>query len=54
MAVAQVNWRPARVFLMGSADTNSGGGRRSADMAEKNVMKIISLYMDMCFNHNNV
>ena len=33
VAVAQVNWSPALVFLMGNAETNSGGGLRSADIA---------------------
>ena len=33
VALAQVNWRPALVFLMGSAATSSGGGLLSADIA---------------------
>lgn len=53
MAVAQVNWRPARVFLMGSAKTNSGGGRRSADIAEKGMRENYSIVQRVCdFNHN--
>ena len=47
VGAAQVNWRPARVLRIGSGIKNSGGGRRSGDIAEQQYKNSKSLFFSV-------